>query len=513
MKNINNILKTIVWSALVLTISACTDLEEEPVSELSPQVISDEKGVESIVVGGYAHLATSTLFGGNLNTALMVRSDMVSTYVNTSAERRGLDNFAEDDATGIMNGVWNFFFKTIASSNAAIAASENIEDVNGRNRIAGEARFIRALSYYHLVRLFGDVPYVDFQVSSSEGADGLNDLPREPVALIYDELIIPDFQFAKDNLPQVKNGGTRTRATQGTAAGYLSSVFLTLERYQEAYDEAKFVIDNSGAFGYRLEPNFQDLFNANQAASIQEPLLTVAFTSQVFDFPFQDDILPALTGIPIAGSFNGWGALVPPMEVYESFNLGDYRTQVSFQTEVVNSGGDTISFENYPEFSRSSSQPALPHVAKFRRFPGITKRPIGRETDNDYIAMRYAEVLLIAAEAANRLGNASEAIGYINQLRERARNADGVARSEPANLSGGLSGEELHEAIIEERRVELAFEFKRWYDIKRLRLGQEVFQGANSLDPQPTFTDDRYLFAIPANQLIFSRSWQQNPGY
>jgi hypothetical protein len=126
--------------------------------------------------------------------------------------------------------------------------------------------------------------------------------------------------------------------------------------------------------------------------------------------------------------------------------------------------------------------------------------------------------LLIAAEALAEVNNGpnSEAIGYINEIRERARNWGGEMVAEfPQDVPTGLNKDQFIDLVINERRLELAFEYKRWYDVKRKGLGNEVFLGANAREPHPNFDPSRdYLMPLPATELDINPNLQpQNPGY
>ena len=116
--------------------------------------------------------------------------------------------------------------------------------------------------------------------------------------------------------------------------------------------------------------------------------------------------------------------------------------------------------------------------------------------------MRYAEVLLTAAEALNEITpGTTEALGYLNQVRTRARNKNGKLVSFPANIPTGLSKDDFRKAVIEERRLELAFEGIRWFDIKRLDLGEQVF-GPTGLEPQTNFNKSKYLLQLPLIDVV-----------
>ena len=143
----------------------------------------------------------------------------------------------------------------------------------------------------------------------------------------------------------------------------------------------------------------------------------------------------------------------------------------------------------------------------------------------NHTIFRYAEVLLVAAEAGNEIGKTAEAVGYVNEVRARARkggviNFDGsgygayAASPYPADVSAGISQGDFRNLVLEERRLELAFEFKRWYDIKRRDLGDQVFS-ANGLEPQPDFNKTKhYLIPLPQTEIDMCPNLNpQNTGY
>jgi len=220
-----------------------------------------------------------------------------------------------------------------------------------------------------------------------------------------------------------------------------------------------------------------------------------------------DDIMPPMTGIRGADEL-GWSVCVPSMAVYNTWDDRDYRKEVSFADEAP-VGGVVVPYTQFQNTKR-------PHIAKYRRFPGESNAE-GRYSDNNYATMRYAEVLLIAAEALAEItgGSSAEAEGYVNEVRARARNWAGTTTSFPENVQSGLSKQDFIDLVLEERRLELAFEYKRWFDIKRRDLGVEVFTGPNSLEPHPNFDPSRdYLMPLPRTELAINPNLlPQNPGY
>lgn len=501
-----NILNKTFMLGLILCFSACADLQEQPVGLLSPETLfNNTKDVEVAVSGAYGWIATERLYGRQFVSALMLRGDMVDIGDRgTPAERQQVNDFNMDADNGMVRVFWPFWYQTISAANAAIAGAESLalpdEEINS---LVAEARFIRAFSYYHLVRVFGDIPYIDFYISDPQS---VQDISKTPAAEVYAG-IIEDLEFGKEWLPDMHDGGLRSRATKGTAASYLASVHLTLEDYQKAYDEAKWVIDNKDRFGYDLEPDFQNLFRAELADNLQEHIFAIDFLGlQGGSGGADDDLMGSMTGIRGA-DMEGWSVLIPSMEVYNTWDDRDYRKHVSFDDSALVNG----ELVPYTEFDNTQR----PHIAKYTRFPGNVGGAV-RNSDTNYPAMRYAEVLLIAAEALAEIsGPNAEAIGYVNQIRQRARNWPEGNSNFPEDVQEGIGTTEFIDLVLEERRLELAFEFKRWYDIKRRRIGEEVFTEPNSLEPHPNFDPSRdYLFPLPQVDLAVNPNLRpQNPGY
>ncbi|WPP50960.1 RagB/SusD family nutrient uptake outer membrane protein [Catalinimonas niigatensis] len=492
--------------ALVVCFASCADLEEKPVGLLSPEsLFRTPNDVEVVIFGAYGWISTERLYGRQFVSALMLRGDMVDIGDRgTPAERQQVNDFNMDADNGMVRQFWPYWYQTISAANAAVAGAETLDLSDEEiNPLIAEARFIRAFSYYHLVRVFGDIPYIDFFITDPSI---VQDISKTPVSEVYSG-IIEDLEYAKQWLPDIHDGGIRSRATKGTAASYLASVYLTLEDYQSAYDEAKWVIDNKDLFGYGLTADFQDLFRAEQQDNLNEPIFVMDFLGlQGGSGGADDDIMGPMTGVR-GGDQLGWSVLVPSMEVYNTWDDRDYRKEVSFEDSISEAGV----LVPYTEFDNTQR----PHIAKYARYPGNASGDT-RNSDNNYAAMRYAEVLLIAAEALAEIsGPNAEAIGYVNQIRERARNWAGVVSSFPEDVTAGISQADFIDLVLDERRLELAFEYKRWYDIKRRRLGEEVFTGPSSLEPHPSFDPNRdYLMPLPQVDLAVNPNLRpQNPGY
>ncbi len=488
-------------------IEGCSDLEENPVGLLAPEgLFTSLDDVQLTVNGAIGVMASETHWGRKASLPIMLRGDLVSIGdQGTPQRRKDVDLFQMTDDNGMITVFWGTTYQMIAACNEGIAGAETLTSIPEErvNSVKAQAHFVKAWSYYLLVRLFGEVPYLDSPVVSG---DDSGSLPKSSVDEIY-ENIIADLEYAKTWLPDRQP--TRALPSKATAAAYLASVHLTLatlngnndqDEFQSAYEEAKFVIDNEGTFDLTLEDDFQVLFDADETGNIREPLWNLDFNSFT-NGNNGNDYHAALTGIRAnekGGIGGGWSVAVPTVEVYNTWDGRDYRKEVSLDTTGI-FNGIVEPFTRFPDFDARNIQSA--YIAKYTRFPGQTASGNGRASARNYAMMRYAEVLLIAAEALNEISPGSaEAVGYVNRVRARARMGNGSAF--PADVAAGLSLNDFRDLVLEERKWELAFEFKRWFDIKRRRLGTEVF-GPGGLENQPNFNPDRdYLFPLPGDELV-----------
>ncbi len=506
-------MKKIILSILTLTVLLtgvnCTKmLEEKPIGLLAPEgFFKTKKDVEASVFGAYGIIASEPLFGRQFLSALMLRSDMVDIGDRaTSPERIQVNDFNMDANNGMVARFWPSWYQVISAANTAEAGAKSLglpeADINP---LIAEAKFIRAFSYYHLTRVFGDIPYID----AVANPEALKSIFKIKEADVY-TAIIKELEYAKLWLPARQPNDVRTRPTKATAAAYLASVYLTIADYDKAYTEAKWVIDNKALYNIILEPDFQNLFRAELGNTMKEHIFAADFVGQLSKLAENDDLMGPMVGIrntPQAG----FGVCVPSLKVYTDWDAGDYRKAVSFNDVTTNAAGVIIPFTAFPNEKR-------PHIAKWRRFPGSAIAN-GRYSDFNYPDMRYAEILLIAAEALTEKNNAptQEAVNYLNEIRTRARNKAGVAQLVPANLllANFTSKTQLIDAILDDRRLELAFEFKRWYDIRRRKLGDIVFKGTNSLEPRLNFDAKRdYLMPLPQTELQLNPNLlPQNFGY
>ncbi|MEM7373394.1 MAG: RagB/SusD family nutrient uptake outer membrane protein [Bacteroidota bacterium] len=515
-----NIYKILFAFIFTLSIVGCSDLGEDALSQLEPHERSvDLEIVETTVAGAYGHLDARAFMSRALGLTVMLRSDMVDIgNPSTNPERVEHDQFTVSASNPLILNIsnpersfWPRLYQVVRGANETLRELEVLEEQapGVEEEIAARARFIRAFAYYHLVRLFGDVPYLNETTTTAEASIA----PRTSADAIY-ESIIADLEFAKEWLFDSRDN--RAIPAKAAASAYLASVYLTRGEYQLAYNEATDIISKAGIYDLALEPDYRNIFHAVNTDFSLEPIFVIDFVGTNINDESRD-YLAAFTGFFGQGTYypsGGWSVMVPAQAVYDSWDDGDYRKEVCFDNEAVDNNGNVIPFADFSSLDGRNAN--RPHISKYTAMAGDLPQAntSGRDSHSNYQLMRYAEVLLIAAEAAAELGNTSEAAEYVNMIRERARNGDGTGA--PSAMPADISSATV-EDVLEERRLELAFEQKRWYDIVRRRMGNEVFgpngfetelQGTQNFDPSRD-----YLLPIPPLEIANNPNLTQNPGY
>ncbi len=501
MKKMKNSIKILVIFITIL-LGACSDLEENPVGLLAPEgFFKSPTDVEAALYGAYGRMASGVAWGGEIQQAIMLLSDMVDVGASwTPVQNHEISGFTQTSSGYYPLTMWERLYDIIGAANTAILGAKTIEvSEDVKLTLEAEGRVIRAFIYFTLVQLYGDIPYMDTPVTEP---DKVSSMSKTSEAEIYQN-IIADLKFGIEHLPMRFDNNVRSRVTAGSAATILASVYLTIENWPESYSYAKWVIDRADDLDYALVSDYQDLFRAKLQNGMTEHIFVVDFLGGKRHAD-NDDMIPPITGNNITG---GWSIIIPPMSVYTTWASTDYRRKVSMADTIVKDGVA----HPYTDFIVKR-----PHIAKYFRYPGISGGG-ARRSDNNYVLYRYAEVLLIAAESLNEIsGPTAEAKGYVNQVRERARTWPTYVSDFPANVDVSLSSkDEFRSLVLEERKWEFAFEYKRWFDIKRRQMGDEVFKGANSLEPHPNFDASKhYLQPIPQTELDLNPNMKpQNAGY
>jgi starch-binding outer membrane protein, SusD/RagB family len=502
MKKMINKIKYLFLVVLLTSFLGCSDiLEEVPVSDLSVEnSFNTEADAKAAIVGVYNSLQLEGVYG---KSQTLFSTDEHNAGSKVPLSGFNLYSFTADNVEVVLP-IWRDHYVGINRANLAISKIPSINmNVEERNTLVAEAKFIKALLYFNLIRYYGDVPYKYSETAS------LNDLniPRTPVATIYENMI-RDLEYCVEHL-DVKASGLAGHATQDAAKTLLASIYLTrgsmarrdntgngIADFTLATRYSKEVID---ANRYRLCPYFPDAFIV-QNKNNDEIVFDVQFKSPGLGV---GNTIGINMGIPstasgvdnlTAGGSQGAIRANPYHQFY--YEVADsIRMKWTNARILINAttGGYSI-------VSAVSNNPPV-SAAKFRRYPVRSPGFVLQTNDYDvnWPIFRYAEVLLIYAEASNEINGPNQlAINALNLLRSRARNTniggvhrDILPRSLSIQRSIGLVDLTLTNSLVStqsafrnyillERSRELSQEGKRWFDLVRWGILKSTLRGLNA---------------------------------
>ncbi|MFC5409783.1 RagB/SusD family nutrient uptake outer membrane protein [Larkinella bovis] len=476
---------------LLLGSTACENfLKEEPVSAISSENFyktpaDAQAGVNAVYTALSGYYGSNAWYFGDVTTEIANRGELTG----------GLDVLDYTPADPVFRDFWTVMYRGINYANVAIKLVPGISmEETLRKRYVAEARFLRGLFYFDLVRAFGPVP----KISEPTMDDSNNRLPRASVEEIY-ALILEDLKAAETDLPATYASADVGRATKGAAQALLAKVYLTKGDWKNARDKAQEVIASNR---YSLFPNFRDVFKV-QNENGREHIFSVQFKSgnnRGGGSSFTSQFASRNPNILLNGAIAGT-SIAAERPFYASFP-NHYRKQISMV--------ETFPSTYYPEITARGIAQAGPACMKYWD-PAFGLTQGG---DANWMVLRYADVLLMFAEAENELsGPTAAAYEAINQVRKRARdeNANGV--SEPAETAllpdlTGLTKDTFRLAVWEERRMELCFEGHHRWDL--LRTGRFI----DALKASGRTAEQKHLlFPIPDLEISANPALTQNAGY
>ncbi|REC50338.1 RagB/SusD family nutrient uptake outer membrane protein [Chryseobacterium pennipullorum] len=443
------------------------------------EIYNNDEGANSLVTAIYAKFLDwnmSTFAWIGVTSIVSDDADKGSSASDSGSDKDILDALNFTAATPSFKELFASNYQGINRCNQALKYLPLLDKANPelRKRLEGEAKFLRAFMYFTLVRSFGGVPLVDHVAVTGVEADKIMALTRRSKEDIY-AFIEKDLKEAAEVLP-TKTGGER--ATKGAAHALLAKVYLYQKKWQLAVDESNLVT------GYSLTTNFQDIYKVsgeNNAESIFEINGSGGTGGRAIQQYSQVQGARGTTGW-------GWGFATPTQGLYDAYSPTDtrrdatiiHRDMTLYDGYYVGPNTDN-KFYNYKAYSSNYRDQA--------------------STDVNIRYLRYAEVLLIKAEAMNELGQTSAAIPFLNQVRERAKVPATTATTQA----------DVRTAIWKERRLELAFEHDRWFDL--VRTGQA--ESAMAADGGKVFKVGKHeLFPLPQDFIMEAGGLsQQNPGY
>lgn len=474
------ICRLMLLSCLLIGGSCQSNLEEVPLSFLSESNSfnnADDATTAINAVYGRAkaiYQMPMIVLGDLSGEELFVRSD-------GDPLANEIDQLKYTASNNFFDNFYTNSYITIDRSNRVIENVPRISmDAKLRGQIVGEAKFLRALHYFNLVQAFGEVPLV---VKTTTDIVNVK-IPRDPVSTVYQQ-IIQDLQDAEKVLPvSYSAAGEIGRATVGAAKSILAKVYLTRKDWTNAAAKAKEVIDSKT---YSLVADYKDVFNPDKENG-PEHIFSIQFSCIQ---PRYGSAMAENFAIYFSYPINQTGGAFQVTETFaNSFVAGDYRKQVTVITQKTVANGTVVQ-------SRTG-----PHLDKYWD-PSACGASAAR---NNFLVIRYADVLLMYAEALNELNSPTpDAYNAINLVRARARK--GATTTGPQDLTG-LTQSQFRDAVLQERSWELAGEGHRRWDL--LRTGKLLAVAQQ----QGYAVSDKYLlFPIPTFERDANPALTQNPGF
>jgi hypothetical protein len=491
----------IVSLAAILSVSACSDdfLEKSPNNTVDPATTLTDEVAVAMVNACYRTLQSSNMYNQRIWSLDIVAGN---SEVGAGGGTDGLEtiqaaNFTTQSDNGMALYMWRSPWVGIGQCNIAIESLSNTDKVTERikERCLGEAYFLRAHYYYVLVRLYGGLPLrlTPFQPGDETA------IARTSKEATYAQ-IIADCQKAIDLLPAKSDYDNNNlgRASKDAALTMMADIYLTLApQNKNYYQKVVDLCDEVTRLGYDLaasayEENFDATINNGK-----ESIFEVQYSGNTeYDFwgnnP-QSSWLSAFMGPRNSGFVAGcYGWNQPTQEFVDQYETGDKRKDL------------TIFYAGCPKFDgidyKGSYSNTGYNVRKFLVPKAIS--PEYNTSPANFVVYRYADVLLKKAEALNELGRTTDAEAPLNTVRQRAGLPDVT----------GLSQDDMREKIIHERRIELAFEGHRWFDLIRLGNGDYAVNFLKSIGKK-NVNKNRLIFPIPQTEMDANSLMTQNPGY
>jgi hypothetical protein len=567
-RKISTILAGILITGSVLV--ACKDeyLEAQPIGALTEGVLKTKAGAEGLLIGAYSLLDGSGSATTNWEAA---GSNFVFGSITSDEAYKGSDpadqvamlimeRYETLPSTGYLNEKWRTLYDGVARANDVLRLLPEITDMTeeDRSRISGEARFLRGHYHFDARQVFEKVPYVD------ENTVNINDLSTAKVANDQEvwPMIEADFQYAIDNLNNTPTDAGR--ANQSAAKAYLAKVYMFQGKFAEALPLLNEVIETGvTARGdkYALETKFSEIYSiANKnneeivfayQSSVNDGSGAVnANSSEVLNFPNGGGSPGGCCGFfqPSQNLVNSYKVDANGLPLLDTFNQSDLKNDQGLTSDAAFTPDRTTPVD--PRLDQTVGRRGVPYYDwgvhpgqlwirnQGQMGPYSPKKKIYRKSDEGqftdgsswtpgynaqiHAIIRFAEVLLWAAEAEAELGNLARATELVNMVRERAANEDDFVKLEDGTLAANyqigmyptFSDKELAlKAIRFERKLELAMEGQRFFDLVRWGVAAEVLNAYLAVEQTKrpylqgahfTEGEDEY-FPIPEQQIVQSQ--------
>lgn len=492
-------LKYILLSCTMIAFTGCDDfLVETPKTSIEKEgVYNSLSSAKAALAGCYASIAGYNYTGFNYFHVLNVTSGM-GVSIKANDVNLTTMNILPTDVN--MTNAYNGMYETIRVANDIIdgMAESKITNEAEKNRIAGEARFMRGLTYFNLVRMFGKVSLVTKPVTNYAEAQ----VPRTEVSKVYEQ-IISDLEAAYNMLP-LPADKVEGHPHKYAAQALLAKVYLTMagndetsEYWQKAYDAALDVYQNGQ---YKLVRPYEKLFGSPNKNN-EESIFEIQFSASVNSGRTTETTFPVghelMSNIATQGK--SWGKTRPTQLAFHQFEEGDPRREASFvygqYTNIFEANANKKTVLLFPTTKKDGTKNKMTYKQGDSEYAAWKKYydPMMTATASNanFVFYRYADLLLVLAEAANEIGSA-DAATYLNEVLDRARDANGNGTIEEDEVYPlpfeGSDKAAMRERIFRERLKELTGECDEWYTVRRR--GAEYLKKV--MEEHNTYVDEWY---------------------
>ncbi|RVU02995.1 RagB/SusD family nutrient uptake outer membrane protein [Mucilaginibacter limnophilus] len=476
-------------------LTGCAKLEEKPYGIINETTFyKTEKDANAAIIYAYAGLSEVGYYSRGYYITTELPTENLTQKSDAGVNNFELDELRTTSANTDLTNLWNYMYRGVTRANAVILNVPKISTMPeaARNQVTGEGYFLRALHYFNLVRLWGNVPLRTTIINDIDQIP----IARSPMKDVYD-LIISDLTQASNLMGLQKIEG---RANKVAAQGLLAKVYLTLAsgktsgspgydfvtNADEMYDLAKQysgeVVNNQSVYGFTN--NLKDIWNITlyKSGGVTEHIFDAAAdkagTREGNYSKLQNMFLPALGFNMILDDGRnigqGWNHFQTETAIYNSYAANDKRKTELIVSSVKDETGKVTNL-NIGDFSRPFSRKYTPEM--------VTER-VGDASSCNSPIIRFSDILLVYAEAC---GPTTEGYAAINKIRNRA---------DIGNLQPGLGVQAFRDAVVRERSWELAFEGQRLFDLRRTNGMEAMAQQYGK-----TITSGAYFFPIPQREI------------
>lgn len=541
-KRIKNILSSLSILILLSIIAGCEELDQYPENQFTDETYwTSVSKAQTVLNTAYSQMFSSNYFF--YNEAL---SDNAYNGRGDNAGAASIAAGIYDASLGRLKSEWNDRYAGIKSCNILLENIDRVEDVDPTliNQMKAEARFLRAWQHFQLMTWFGDIPLVSSDISLDQ-ANAITRTPRaEVLQFIIDELeevseILPtNSEYSED-----ENG----KITAGAAIALKARVFLYEGRWEEVITECEKLINSSAYGSYDLFPSYEGLFLPQNEYN-NEDILSLQFVPEFRMWGEFFDMAPLSAGARL-------NALAPTQELVDAYlmsdgnNIHDANANYNEEDPYINRDPRltyTVVYHNYEWTDQSGTHTIYikpgtsPDNSIDEYVSGSSATATGYYTRKYFdpahlsslnsglnlMLIRYADVLLMYAEAMNETGQLDE--GVWNQTVQALRNRAGFTDAAALSFNSSLSQDALRDVVRNERRVELAMEGLRIFDIRRWKIAEDVLNGwAHGAKFSPSSEDGgyirvnqrtfdpgkHYLWPVPRDERLINPNLSQNPGW